>query len=210
MERKRIVIASVVGIIIIVIALILFFIAKSNADKKREEKHNNLIADLCITAVNLSEEYPNTIVLDKETVGSFVYVPFETLSFLTIGTKDSIPRKVENPKESIGDKVVYFSDTSAIKLKVNADKKVVCNGLFDLGNPPVITLKGNSVINIRKGTEFVDPGFEATDKEDGNITNKVLKNNLVDVNKAGEYLLLYYVEDSMGNKNSVTRKVIVK
>lgn len=210
MERKRIIIASVIGIIIIVIAIILFFIVKANADKKREEKYNNLIASLCVTAIDLSEQYPNTIVLDKETVDSFVYVPFETLSFLTIGTKNSIPRKVENPKESIGDKKVYFPDTSAIKLRVNNEKKVVCGGLVDLGEPPVITLKGDSVITIDKGTEFIDPGFEAIDKEDGNITSKVLKNNVVDVNTEGEYILLYYVEDSMGNKNSVTRKVIVK
>ena len=76
---------------------------------------------------------------------------------------------------------------------------------------PVITLIGNNPVVIEVGGMYVDPGYTASDEEDGDITDDVVVdfgslNTLV----AGEYDVLYSVEDSAGAVATATRKVIVK
>ena len=75
--------------------------------------------------------------------------------------------------------------------------------------PPVITLVGDSTINIELGTSFNDPGATANDNYDG-IMNTVTTSGAVDTSTVGTYTLLYNVSDSRGNAaTQVTRTVIV-
>ncbi len=76
---------------------------------------------------------------------------------------------------------------------------------------PVIVLEGDNPVVIEVGGMYVDPGYTASDEEDGDITDDVVVdfgtlNTLV----AGEYDVLYSVEDSAGAVATATRKVIVK
>ncbi|HAT4368153.1 TPA: DUF5011 domain-containing protein [Clostridium perfringens] len=75
-------------------------------------------------------------------------------------------------------------------------------------NMPVIS--GADNLKIKEGTAF-DPmtGVSAKDTEDGDLTPKVQVKGAVDVNKPGEYELLYSVVDKDGNKTEVKRKVKV-
>jgi hypothetical protein len=57
--------------------------------------------------------------------------------------------------------------------------------------------------------EFTEPGYEANDNYDGDLTNKVEISGKVDVTKEGEYNIKYTVSDSSGNKTVTKRKVIV-
>lgn len=70
---------------------------------------------------------------------------------------------------------------------------------------PVINLNGDQSCIISYGTEFVDPGYTASDNYDGDITEKV------EVSKKeiseSEYDLIYKVQDSSGNKFKITRNV---
>ena len=71
----------------------------------------------------------------------------------------------------------------------------------------------DGVITLKVGDRFVAPTVTATDKEDGNITHKIVKKgeNLVDTSKVGEYLLTYNVEDSQklaADERKVTVKVV--
>ena len=75
---------------------------------------------------------------------------------------------------------------------------------------PELTLKGAQVILVRLGRTYTEPGFEATDNLDGNITHKVTVNGTVDGNCTGTYMLEYSVQDSSGNTATATRKVIVE
>jgi chitinase len=97
-----------------------------------------------------------------------------------------------------------------VKLRVDKNNKVVCDGLVDVGNVPTITLVGDKDITIAKGSNFADPGATAKDKEDGNLTKKVKISGLVNTSVPGKYSLVYYVEDSMHNISSVERRVTVK
>lgn len=75
---------------------------------------------------------------------------------------------------------------------------------------PEIKLNGSSTITINVGDKFTDPGATATDKKDGNLTDKITVSGKVDTSKAGTYKIIYTVEDSAKNKASATRTVIVK
>ncbi|WP_139957143.1 immunoglobulin-like domain-containing protein [Flavicella sediminum] len=76
---------------------------------------------------------------------------------------------------------------------------------------PVITLVGNATINLTVGDAFTDPGAEATDNKDGDITaNIIIAGDVVDVNTAGTYTITYNVSDAAGNAaTELTRTVNV-
>ena len=75
-------------------------------------------------------------------------------------------------------------------------------------NDPVITLNGDSVIEIYMGSTFVDPGATAYDEEDGVITNSIQVSGSVDTNTHGTYVLAYNVTDSDGNSATVVVRTI--
>ncbi|KKW20132.1 MAG: hypothetical protein UY63_C0001G0037 [Parcubacteria group bacterium GW2011_GWA2_51_10] len=66
--------------------------------------------------------------------------------------------------------------------------------------PPVINLTGETTIDLIVGAEFSDPGFEAIDDVDGDISANVAKGgDTVDTATPGTYVITYNVSDSAGN-----------
>lgn len=53
-------------------------------------------------------------------------------------------------------------------------------------------------------------GVSATDKEDGDLTNKITVDGKVDTSKAGTYELTYTVKDSKNHKVNAKQTVTVK
>lgn len=77
-------------------------------------------------------------------------------------------------------------------------------------NPPVISLVGNSTVNLQVGDSYTDEGATATDDVDGDITANIIKTGSVDTNLAGTYNISFDVSDSAGNHApTVTRIVVV-
>ena len=74
---------------------------------------------------------------------------------------------------------------------------------------PEIKLTGDKVV-IEYGNNFIEPGYEASDNYDGNLTKKVIVKNNINNKKQGMYKITYTVSDSSGNKTNVTREVEVK
>lgn len=74
---------------------------------------------------------------------------------------------------------------------------------------PTITLNGKSTINIKLGNNYVEPGYSASDKCDGDLTNKVSVSSSVNNRKVGSYIIKYTVENNNGISNSVSRTVNV-
>jgi hypothetical protein len=87
----------------------------------------------------------------------------------------------------------HFSDQAGNSTSQNRTVNVTTWGL------PSITLNGSGTMNILLGSPFVDPGFTATDPEDGNINNRVSTWGTVDTNTAWTYTLTYNVTDLSGN-----------
>ena len=197
--------------IIMVIVAIVFLIFRSNNTTK-EEEYEILTERLCSVALEIVETSPHIINLDSTKVGDFKYVNFETLHAYGLMTEseDVIPMYVLNPLKTKNDESAYFSENYKIKIVTNSEKEIVCEGIVNTGNPPEITLIGGNAITITKGTPYEEPGYTAIDEEDGDITSKVIKNGIVDTENEGDYDLLYYVEDSDGNRTTRRRIVTVK
>lgn len=66
-------------------------------------------------------------------------------------------------------------------------------------SPPVITLRGSNPLALPVGTPYVEPGFTASDTEDGNVTANVVVTGSVNHMVLGSYVLRYNVTDSDGN-----------
>ncbi len=66
---------------------------------------------------------------------------------------------------------------------------------------PEIILEGEEEVTICPGKEFEEIGYKATDNYDGDITKKVEV-------KESDDKITYTVEDSSGNKATVTRKIV--
>jgi hypothetical protein len=77
---------------------------------------------------------------------------------------------------------------------------------------PVISLNGDPNITIKKGDPYKDPGATALDKEDGDITNKIVPSVTdFDINLPGIYFIYYNVTDSDENRAvEVTRTILVE
>lgn len=75
--------------------------------------------------------------------------------------------------------------------------------------PPTINLRGNQELIWYFGNKYIDPGYEAHDNCDDNLTDKVKIDGEVNINKVGEYNLTYQVSDSAGNNYSIKRVVKV-
>ena len=76
---------------------------------------------------------------------------------------------------------------------------------------PVITLLGDNPLLLNNGDNYNDPGAEATDAVDGDITDQiVVGGDLVDADTDGTYNVTYNVTDQAGNQaDEVTRVVTV-
>jgi formylglycine-generating enzyme required for sulfatase activity len=78
----------------------------------------------------------------------------------------------------------------------------------DMANPE-LELFGGVAITREAGQAWAEPGVEAHDARDGNITDQIVVTGSVDMNSTGTYLLTYSVQDGAGNTASTTRTVTV-
>ena len=75
---------------------------------------------------------------------------------------------------------------------------------------PVITLKGDSPLQIIKGNAYTEYGASAEDDVDGNLTDKVKINTTqVNISVEGNYTVTYTVSDKAGNNAESNRTVQV-
>ena len=74
---------------------------------------------------------------------------------------------------------------------------------------PILHLIGESSITVAVGDQWVDPGYEADDYVDGDLTDKVIVAGEVDVTKPGTYCVTYEVKDNYQNTATVERTVVV-
>jgi hypothetical protein len=76
---------------------------------------------------------------------------------------------------------------------------------------PVITLTGNSTVEICQNQTYTDPGASAMSNCNGDITSSIVTNNPVNTSIAGTYTITYNVMDNCGSPAvQVTRTVIVR
>tara|TARA_R110000744_G_C19335894_1_gene559009 strand:+ start:875 stop:1930 length:1056 start_codon:yes stop_codon:yes gene_type:complete len=64
---------------------------------------------------------------------------------------------------------------------------------------PVITLQGDSVVEVTQGDSYIDAGVSASSSYYGDLTSQVNTNNLVNTSNIGGYQVLYNLTDDSGN-----------
>lgn len=74
---------------------------------------------------------------------------------------------------------------------------------------PKITLSGKNIITIYEGNNYKEPGYKATDPNDGDITSKVKIQGEVTPSKTGTYELIYTVTNSKGETAKAHRFIKV-
>jgi hypothetical protein len=76
--------------------------------------------------------------------------------------------------------------------------------------PPLITLIGESSVEVEVGGSYVDAGATAFDDIDGDLSSQVVTGGLVDTAAAGTYSMTFNVSDRAGNSaDEVVRTVTV-
>lgn len=117
----------------------------------------------------------------------------------------------------------YDGDVTAAVIREEKDGKVYYTVTDSSGNtaqvirdifyddpvPPELTLKGEEIIQVKLGESYVDPGYQASDNVDGDITSKVTVDGAVNTDAVGRYTLTYTVTDGYGNSVSSSRLVKV-
>jgi hypothetical protein len=64
---------------------------------------------------------------------------------------------------------------------------------------PIITLNGNTNVNIYVGNSYTELGATASDNVDGDISSKIIVTGSVNTNAIGSYDIYYNVKDNAGN-----------
>lgn len=205
-DNKWLKILLLVLIILIIIILLLKFCGNSNSSSKRDEEYAQLTNRICDAA----KEYIMADTTTSVKAGESRIVKFQALA-----DKNLIETQIKNPyyngglfKKSTESK--YYSLNNSVRITMNADGTYYCE-LVDNSKDvtaPELRLNGDAEITMAVGTEFVDPGYTATDDYDGDVTSKVVISGTVNNAKAGTYELTYTVSDTAGNTTSKKRTVI--
>lgn len=74
---------------------------------------------------------------------------------------------------------------------------------------PVITMKGKSVVTVRRNRQYVDAGATANDAFEGNITAKIVTTSKVNTSRNGTYTVKYNVKDGSGNAASQKVRYVI-
>ena len=117
----------------------------------------------------------------------------------------------DNYDGDITDRVIRVEEPGQITYAVtdSSGNPVVARREIPLPIVPEILLEGGETYTIALGTRYAEPGFSATDPEDGDLTEQVTVEGEVDWLKAGTYPITYSVSNSHDNTFTVTRNVEV-
>jgi hypothetical protein len=74
---------------------------------------------------------------------------------------------------------------------------------------PVLTLNGSSPLTVEQCGTYTEPGANAIDGVDGNLTSAIVTTGSVNTNVLGSYTITYTVRDAQGNTATMDRIVNV-
>ena len=116
---------------------------------------------------------------------------------------DEVEVKSNLDSNTIGSYVITYSlhgKTKTRNIKVVAKPDVIT----------VIHLNGAKNLYLKVGASYNEPGYNAIDAIDGDLTNKVTINSNVDTSKRGTYRIIYSVVNSTGVTTTEIRTIIVQ
>ena len=171
LKNKLFIIISLTLLFIIILFMGTYFILKSSLKLNGDN----------IININYNEEY-----VEK---GAYIKVLGNDLS-----KNIKINGKVDNGI------VGSYKITYKVKVLFLNIKKVRIVNIVD-NTSPVITLKGDNKVSVCPNKKYEEEGYEAIDDYDGNLTDKVIINEL-------DNEITYEVSDTYGNKEKVIREIV--
>jgi hypothetical protein len=128
---------------------------------------------------------------------------------VTVSVEDGEGNRAEIPENfPLGETNVVFS-ASDFATPSNTTELVAVVSVRDL-TKPVLTLVNPGSITVSLGSEYIDPGYNAVDNVDGDITAKVVLEGAVDTSSLANYPITYTVQDAAGNTATASRIVTVQ
>mgnify|MGYP003292550304 FL=1 len=86
--------------------------------------------------------------------------------------------------------------------------KISTEGETSITYYPTLSLEGESVIVVDKGTQFTEPGYSAI-LNGIDVTENVVVTSNIDVNKSGFYTITYTITNADGFAKNASRQIIV-
>ena len=80
----------------------------------------------------------------------------------------------------------------------------------EVNDYPTIELNGSNIVNIQMNEIYEEPGYKASDFQDGDITDKVKVQNNIDYNTPGTYEIIYEVANSKKHRFQIKRFVNIE
>ena len=159
--------------------------------------------------------HPHTFAYGGETYEAYL-VALTTKGFLTVRFNSTIPGAQDATLVINGTSLDFDASTTkfpkwqyrldwsstnsvTISLRINEDQETPEPTTTVTSTAPVITLAGSSRMAIPVGSTYTEPGYTATDREDGDLTGSVTVTGSVDAARIGTYYLYYDVTDGSGN-----------
>jgi len=129
--------------------------------------------------INFDHSYKKEVTID----GSNEY-KLDDIKAYFLGFKLNV--KTDIVETSYGYKYIYSArNFLGIKRKVEINVNIVDK------DAPIITLKGDNPLTITTGTAYIEKGYSAFDKIDGELSNKVTVSSNININKVGTYEVVY-------------------
>lgn len=160
----------------------------------------------------LKKSYPKIVFGGPDTVIIAKDDPRKVLAGLTVTATDSIWGPLTDSIKTTGSVftsvcstfTLTYSVTNPMKYESHRSRTIIVDCA-----PPEIVLKGDNPIRLAMGTPYVEPGADATDNIDGNLTGKIVISGTVNSSREGIDTITYTVPDKAGNVGVQKRTVVV-
>ncbi len=165
-----------------------------DSDKPQQHKNNAAWDVVAVISETTTSTHPD-VVVTINTAGTEAHSRLTTDANMGASTKDIT---VEDHGVEEGG---MYSYALGVTLNDGSHKYIPLGSVTvpDI-TAPTITLLGNVDITMPFNSAYVEPGYNATDNVDGDITSKVIVTSTLNTTKAGTYHIHYDVADDAGNQ----------
>lgn len=143
---------------------------------------------------------------DINLIGKDVYLLTKGSNYYELGYNGldyiQISGNVDTNTEGVYN-IYYMMESGSYKIR----KVIVVNNPVAINYSPIISVPDDEV-EVMIGQEY-DDSVTAIDRKDGIITNRIIKNNSVNLNEVGEYKNVYSISNSLGYTAMLMQKVTV-
>ena len=160
-------------------------------------------------------EYKSDVVKSNKDIENFITLKGDEVMIIPKGTNYYEPGYNSNDIVSIVGNVGTEEGVYNIYYKTRNSNSLAIRKVIIIDNPaikvlfPTMNLRGEDIVYVVEGNNYEEAGISGHDMTDGNISNNVKVEGNVNTLVPGEYILTYVLTNSLGNSNTITRKVNV-